>query len=603
MVSFFRRIFARMSAIFNRNSIRYMIFLSFTFSAMLAVVLTGLTFYTRFSQQLSSTTQEENQILVDQVNQSLNTFLKNTNKLTDSITYNVIKSADIDTQSSAINDELQLIYNTYSNTVETIALFSDTGELLASAPAGRPRGTDVTQETWFVKALSQTENIHYSVPGIQRLFTGSQYTWVVSISCSVEITRGKDTHQGVLLIDLKYDAIREMFTGVSLANDGYVYLTDGQGEIIYHPLQQLIASGIRNENNAVDAQYRDGVYTDEFNGESRTVMVKSVGYTGWKVIGVIPHGSFTFDSAQNILFLLIIFFFCFGVLILVNAFISTRLTTPIQKLEQSVLEVERGLTETKIYSGGSYEIQHLGRSVQKMVDQMRKLTDDVVREHELKRINELNALQAQINPHFLYNTLDIIVWMVENERPDEAVKLVTALARFFRISLSGGKNIITVADELEHVFNYLTIQESRYKNKFNYHITADDEAMEMATLKLVIQPLVENAIYHSMDYMDDDEGVIDISASLQDDDLYIRVSDNGLGMTPDTIEKLLTDYGPSATAGSGIGLKNVNERIKLYFGDDYGVLIESEPDVGTTITLHLPAIHFDEMEDKARGTS
>ncbi len=217
---------------------------------------------------------------------------------------------------------------------------------------------------------------------------------------------------------------------------------------------------------------------------------------------------------------------------------------------------------------------------------------DIVAEHESKRKSEFDTLQSQINPHFLYNTLDIIVWMIENEQKQEAVKVVTALARFFRISLSKGKSIITVHDELEHVRNYLTIQQMRFKNKFVYEIRAEEDTMGLACLKLMLQPLVENAIYHGMEFMDGD-GLIEIQVKKEGKDLWIEVRDNGFGMTKEQVENLLSEKPHvSSRRGSGIGVKNVNERIRLYFGEDYGLIIESEPDEGCLIRCHLPVKEY-----------
>ena len=245
-----------------------------------------------------------------------------------------------------------------------------------------------------------------------------------------------------------------------------------------------------------------------------------------------------------------------------------------------------------------YEIRHLGQSVQNMAKQIQVLMADIVSEHEKKRKQEFDTLQSQINPHFLYNTLDIIVWMIENEKPDQAVKAVTALARFFRISLSRGKSIITVKDELEHVRNYLMIQHMRFKNRFSYTIEAEDEVLEFASLKLMLQPLVENAIYHGMEFMDGD-GEIFISAWKEGEDLYLKVSDNGLGMTEEQVSRLFSDTPHTGSSrGSGIGVKNVNERIRLYFGSEYGLSIESEPDEGTVVTIHLPAVAYSEIRQK-----
>ncbi len=175
---------------------------------------------------------------------------------------------------------------------------------------------------------------------------------------------------------------------------------------------------------------------------------------------------------------------------------------PIKQLERSVRKLEKSNLNATVKIGGTYEIRHLGQTLQSMADNMKKLMDDIVKEQEDKRKSEMSALQSQINPHFLYNTLDSIIWIIENERYEDAIDMVTALTRLFRISLSKGKNIITVAQELQHAENYLIIQKVRYKNKFDYEIRMEPEAALCATIKLIVQPLVENSIYHGMEYMD-----------------------------------------------------------------------------------------------------
>ena len=284
-------------------------------------------------------------------------------------------------------------------------------------------------------------------------------------------------------------------------------------------------------------------------------------------------------------------------LAMINAYISSRITAPIQELEKSVNALEAGELDTEVYTGGSYEIQHLGRSIGDMAKRIQELMQDIVAEHESKRKSEFDTLQSQINPHFLYNTLDIIVWMIENEQKNEAVRVVTALARFFRISLSKGKSIIPVRDELEHVRNYLMIQQMRFKNKFTYRIEEEPEILGLASLKLMLQPLVENAIYHGMEFMDGD-GEILVKAGLKEGKLCFLVADNGLGMTGEQVEQILSGK-PHASSrrGSGIGVKNVNERIRLYFGEEYGLSIDSEPDEGTRIRICLPAVSYQELTE------
>lgn len=584
---------------FGNGGIRSIIFLYFTITAAAASIFIGLSLYTRMSGQVSETVMEENQILIDQVNRSVENYLKTVMKLSDSLYYSIIKNADLSDPS--VGERFNLLYENNMDQTDSIALFSADGELLESVPALRVRNNlDVTREAWFSYTLDRTENQHFFLPQVQQIFESSsdQYRWVIPMTRVVEITKGTDTVQGILLIHLNYTGLKLLLDGVILGNEGYIYLIDGNGEIIYHPRAQLIDSGLEHENNRAVSEYRDGIYQETFHGEERVITVKSVGYTGWKLIGVAPRQTVSLNSLKTQLLVVFVAAFILFLMSLVNSYISSRITTPIRKLELSVNEIEKGNLNAKVDAEGSYEIRHLGQSVQNMAKQIQVLMADIVSEHEKKRKQEFDTLQSQINPHFLYNTLDIIVWMIENEKPDQAVKAVTALARFFRISLSRGKSIITVKDELEHVRNYLMIQHMRFKNRFSYTIEAEDEVLELASLKLMLQPLVENAIYHGMEFMDGD-GEIFISAWKEGEDLYLKVSDNGLGMTEEQVARLFSDTPHTGSSrGSGIGVKNVNERIRLYFGSEYGLSIESEPDEGTVVTIHLPAVAYSEIRQK-----
>lgn len=582
--------------IFENTSIRYTIFIYFTVSALVAILLIGISLYSRLAGQLTATIQEENQAVITQVNRSVDSYLRTIMKLSDSLYYGVIKNADMSADS--VNSEFTLLYDNNKDCISNIALLTKDGDLLEAVPAARLKtGMDVTGEEWFANTLERTDNLHFSMPHVQYIFDNSenQYRWVISLSRAVEITYGTSTDQGVLLLDISYGSLQQLLDNISLGNGGYLYLINSAGELIYHPQMQLIDSGFARENNLVAAGYRDGNYRENYRGEVRDITVKSVGYTGWKIIGVTPEKGFALNNLKTKLFVVFILAFFLFILAIINAYISSKITNPIQELEKSVNALEAGELDTKVYTGGSYEIRHLGRSIGHMAGQIKVLMDDIVAEHESKRKSEFDTLQSQINPHFLYNTLDIIVWMIENEQKAEAVKVVTALARFFRISLSKGKSIILVKDELEHVRNYLMIQQMRFKNKFTYTIEAEPDTLELASLKLMLQPLVENAIYHGMEFMDGD-GEIEVRVSREGEDLWFVIRDNGLGMTREQVLSLLSEH-PHVTSrrGSGIGVKNVNERIRLYFGEEYGLLIESEPDEGTVIRIHLPAVPYGEI--------
>ena len=308
------------------------------------------------------------------------------------------------------------------------------------------------------------------------------------------------------------------------SSDGYLYLIDGDGEIIYHPRQQLIYAGLLEENNRTAAGYEDGSHAETFGGAKRQVTVKTVGYTGWKLVGVVPADNIWDNYGQLLLFFLFVVLFSIFLLVFVNLHLSERISVPIKTLERAVKELEAGREEVDIDVSGPYEIERLGHSIRSMVSTMRHLMDDIIEQEAQKRRSELDVLQSQINPHFLYNTLDSVVWMTENGRTDEAILMVTSLARFFRISLSRGSNIIPIADELEHARHYLTIQKMRYKNKFSAVIAAEDGVEGLYTIKLIVQPILENAIYHGMAYADGD-GEITVRARRDGEDVVIEVAD------------------------------------------------------------------------------
>lgn len=578
-------------------SIQSSIFMYFTVTAIIAIALISLIIFQRFTNSLNATIIEENSGIVGQLGESVDSYLRNAMKISDSIYYNVIKNTDI--SNDDIKRGMNLIYVNNDNMIDDIALISGKGELIESMPALRLKDNiNVLEKDFFKKSMAESEYINFSMPHIRDLFDRNEnsYSWVISLSRAVEVTDEGKATQALLLINLNYRYFEEIFSNVNLGNGGYVYLTNDRGDIIWHPKQNEIYSGRFNEDNKYAATLKDGISVENLRGKNITLNVRTIGYTGWKLVGVTPSAALGIDGIKFRFFVLFVADLFLFLLAMINAFISDKISNPIKRLDGSVREIESGNLDVEIVPSGSYEVEHLGKSIKNMLGRIKVLMSDLVAEHNAKRKSEFDTLQSQINPHFLYNTLDIIVWMIENENSDKAVNIVTALAKFFRISLSKGKNIITVKDEVEHVRNYLMIQNMRFKNRFEYSIDVDEKVLSYSSLKLMLQPLVENAIYHGMEFMDGD-GEIDVKVFKEDNSLYFTITDNGLGMSEDMVETLLNkDFVPSKK-GSGIGVKNVNERIKLYFGSEYGLKVESEPDEGTKITIHLPAVVYGENDE------
>lgn len=245
------------------------------------------------------------------------------------------------------------------------------------------------------------------------------------------------------------------------------------------------------------------------------------------------------------------------------------------------------------------ELIPLTNSLNVMGEKLQALIDENRREQENLKKSELRTLQAQIAPHFLYNTLDAIVWLAEEKRSDEVIRITKALSDFFRISLSQGRDWIIVAQERKHILGYLTIQRIRYRDILNYEIDIPDELDELPILKLVLQPLVENAIYHGVKHKRGGGKVI-IRGRREDRFLHFSVSDNGVGMTPDrlgAVRALLTADAYAESDAVGFGLYNVNKRIQLYYNQPVGLVIESGPE-GTTVSFQTPIHESDMAEDR-----
>jgi two-component system sensor histidine kinase YesM len=272
--------------------------------------------------------------------------------------------------------------------------------------------------------------------------------------------------------------------------------------------------------------------------------------------------------------------------------LSRSIYTPIKKLHDVTTTITKNDLQALMTSDNVDEITELGMSFNIMIGKIKDLLDSKIKEQEDLKKAELRALQAQINPHFLYNTLDTIIWMAESKKTDEVIKIVSALSDFFRISLSKGMDWITIGEEVERVRSYLTIQKMRYRNILDFKIEVDENVSENTILKLILQPLVENALYHGIKNKRQG-GTISVRAQRKGrDEILLEVEDNGIGFMPEKLAQLqaeLKDNSGDIKFESGFGLGNVNKRIRLYYGEPYGLSVQSEYMTGTCVTLVIPA--------------
>ena len=599
-----RYIAKRIAEKYRKMSIQRVISLFFTIVTALGMIFMGATLFFRFSDTLAAMSADSTQRVLSQVNFNLDSYLRRVMRISDALYYRVIKNVDFAQQpGDEILSSAALLYEENRDVLVSMALFAQDGSLLASVPFSQLKENAAPQESlWFTQAMTHVENLEFSAPHIQRLFQDpdAPYRWVVSLSRHVQLTSDGRIKSGVLLVDMSFSGIEQVCSSVQLPNGGYLYLVDHNGEIIYHPRQQMIYSGLQTENYLQAASYSDGTHTELFEGQRRHVTVKTVGYTGWKLVAVVPVAGLWQDSGQLVLFGVSMLLFSVFLMAFLNFRISAYISDPIRRLEHEIEEVKKGKERMELVEGGCYEVQKLSRSVFSMVSTMRHLTEDILQQERQKRRKELDVLQSQINPHFLYNTLDSIVWMTEAGRYQESIEMVTSLARFFRISLSKGRSMIPLADELEHARHYMNIQKIRYKNKFEFSMQIHPDTEGLYALKLSIQPILENAIYHGISGLDED-GEIRVEALRDKEDLVIRISDNGAGIPPAVAQTLLEEERPAShSKGSGIGLRNVHRRLRLYFGESYGLTVHSEPDEGTMVELRMPALDRQQAQQYGR---
>lgn len=582
------------------KGIQTTIMAAFSVISISIMLILGVVLYMRFSTMSREETVQSTRKLMEQTGENLEDYLVSMRQISDAAYYNVIKENDLSAQDQEIQTKMNLLYEANRDNLQSIAIYNDYGSLMAAEPvAAQKEDPDVTNQGWYKQAVEEMENMHFSTPHIQNLFDdGTQrYYWVISLSRVVELTDNGVSQLGVLLVDMDYSAISRMMNQINTSNNGqYYYLCDNTGEIIYHPRQIQISDGITSEDSEVVAEYKDGVYDIPFQGEQRKVLVNTISYTGWKLVGVIPYDTLSAGTINIRYFIILIILLMAMMLVIVNRVVALRISSPILKLNNSVKEYEAG-EKPEIYIGGSSEIRHLGLSIQRSYEQIDTLMKKIVLEQNERRKSEFDALQSQINPHFLYNALESITWMVEGERNDEAVFMISQLAKLFRISLSKGRTVISIKDELQHAQSYMNIQMVRYKNTFSVVFDVDPEVYSCCIVKLVLQPLLENAINYGVEGMDD-SGEIRVTGREENGTVILSVSDNGFGMTEEQVSLVLTDSTRIHKHGSGVGLVNVNNRIKILFGKEYGLKVESEPDEGTTVSIRIPAIPYTEENRK-----
>ncbi len=491
-------------------------------------------------------------------------------------------------EEAQVRDELLSAFLKFRPDVVAVTSYSRQGELLDCWSPDREPKEEILQNLSFdLEKAQSSQSAYMTAPHVETIFEG-YYPWVVTMTAPL----AQDGEAAWVSLDLSFSSISSYINNVSIGQRGYCFLMDKEGNIVYHPQQQLLYAGLKSENTSALAALEDGDYADD------TVIycITSVAGSDWRIVGV----SYVDELVnRNVHEMIRLSFLLAGILLaaalLTSWLLSRMLGRPLRGLASAMESFETDADHfTYRPVSGAREVRELSASFGHMVLRIQQLMT-TVREEEINlRKTELKALQAQINPHFLYNTLDSIAWMCEQGRNADAVKMVHALARLFRISISRGHELIPIAKEIEHAESYLQIQKYRYKNQFTYSFDVEAECLDYYCNKITLQPIIENAINHGLDLLVE-EGSIEVRVCQDGEDILFFVRDNGVGMTPEQIESIM-QHGPKDR--TGIGIKNVNDRLEIYFGKQYGLHITSEPDVGTCVEIRMPKIREGDYEGK-----
>lgn len=560
------------------------------FMVAILVIMSFISYYYSYGN-MRTRTIADTEVILSQVGKNIGRYVSNIEDISEIINTNkdVInylkdpKGEEAGLARTNFTSFLNYLPQIDNNIVSIFVFDKQNNPVYVPANLRLKEGYDFTQDEWFKKIADDVSETPHLTGTQVRTMTEGENPWVISLSRRVK-DRTTGSVIGTQLVELNYRAIDAILNDVNLGSKGYIFIIDENGHMVFHPQLQLIYSGLKDEK-IKEVLYAQGP-TVELPGENKLYTISSIPGTDFSIVGVMFLDEIVATSREMITLYIIL-----ALAMVLAAFIGSVqmakfVTRPLSKLEMAVNEVEKGNLDANFKIRGTQETEKFAASLASMISTVKQLMEQIVEDQEMIRTSELKALQSQINPHFLYNTLDSIVWIAEEAGNEKIKEITMALANYFRIVLSSGNDIISVHDEVEHVKSYLVIQKMRYEN-LDYQIEVDEKAMACKMPKLLLQPLVENAIYHGIKN-NADGGTIWVRGTVRGGRLVFEIEDSGRGMRPQELKELFSPRESKIKHG-GVAIRNIRERIELYYGPEYGVEVKSEFRKGTLAVITLPA--------------
>lgn len=397
---------------------------------------------------------------------------------------------------------------------------------------------------------------------------------------------------GLIAVDANISVIEDGMLELDRVTNGHSVIIDEQGHVIYDNDKERLATNIGDDPTVALAIGDEGSFYFKKDSVNRLYIYTTSPNTNWKVMTSIPVSELTKEAQiiRNVTWIATIVTLL--VALLISSFFSYALTNPLRRMMRLMKSVQEGDFNVQFQVKYRDEVGQLGNQFNRMIVRIDQLIQDIYEMETKKKMAELQALQSQINPHFMYNTLESIRMAAELNDDQDAADMLAILGKLLRYSISDLHEVVSLADEISHVYNYIELLNCRFPNRFKLEIDRLEELSDYPIIKLVLQPIVENAIYHGMD---DSKAFmhIRISAEQLGQMLELHITDDGLGMDNTALERLNRILASSSEmtvkrGAGGIGLKNVNERIKLHYGNSFGIKVNSERSVGTRVILQLP---------------
>jgi two-component system sensor histidine kinase YesM len=444
------------------------------------------------------------------------------------------------------------------------------------------------QTYWFKRLIEGGEGILWA-PGSYFTESGANENDFLAVLRPFRNPNDYSEFLGVIRLDIPIETVIDILGNAVPIRNSLTYIQNSSGDYVASS-NPTLQGEYKISMEEVISSAKKGPHFVKLANSSHQVYLQSrmISETDWYMVTAIPLKEIASESRamlnHSLILLIAIAVIAFMLSILISNYMTSRLTQIMRKMRN----VQEGNVVALSLPPSRDEFGELIENYNYMVGRIGLLMEDQFRSGQAVKSAELKALQAQINPHFLYNTLDMLKWMARKGMSDEIGEVVTSLSNFYKLSLSRGNTVISIRDELLHVSSYMHIQSTRYANKILLDIQVDEVIMEYGILKITLQPIVENAIIHGILCSEEESGTIRITGGMEKGDIEISVIDDGAGISPDIVSKLLTDDLNHRTRGSGYGLRNINERIQLFYGSNYGLSFNSTPGFGTAVVIRIP---------------